>query len=81
MVRDLQASSKEASRAYWAKQTPLYEPRKDLKVIVIGAGAAGILAAYKLQRHLDNVDLKIFEKNSGVSGTWFENRYPGYAPF
>lgn len=23
------------------------------------------------------MDLKIYEKNEGVGGTWWENRYPG----
>jgi cation diffusion facilitator CzcD-associated flavoprotein CzcO len=38
------------------------------------------LLAYKLQRHFDDFDLKVFEKNPEVSGTWFENRYPGSVP-
>lgn len=24
-----------------------------------------------------NIDLQIYEKNEGVGGTWWENRYPG----
>ncbi len=34
--------------------------------------------AYKLQRHFGNCNLTIYEKNPAVSGTWYENRYPGY---
>lgn len=49
-------------------------------MICVGAGASGLLVAYKLQRHFDDFDLKIFEKNPEVSGTWYENRYPGLAP-
>ena len=59
------------------KNYPIYEPRRKLKVIAIGAGASGLLLAYKIQRHFDNFELTVFEKNPGVSGTWFENRYPG----
>jgi cation diffusion facilitator CzcD-associated flavoprotein CzcO len=44
----------------------------------VGAGASGLLLAYKIQRHFGDFELKIFEKNPEVSGTWFENRYPGY---
>ncbi|KAI9925904.1 hypothetical protein ASPWEDRAFT_113544 [Aspergillus wentii DTO 134E9] len=57
----------------------IYEPRRTLKVLVIGAGASGLLLAYKLQRHFDCVEITVFEKNPAVSGTWFENRYPGCA--
>lgn len=35
--------------------------------------------AYKLQRHFSNFSLVVYEKNTDVSGTWFENRYPGCA--
>lgn len=52
---------------------PIYQPQRKLKVVVIGAGASGLLLAYKLQRHFDDLDLKVFEKNPAVSGTWFEN--------
>ncbi|MCJ1260534.1 hypothetical protein MMC22_000395 [Lobaria immixta] len=58
---------------------PIYQPQRKLKVVVIGAGASGLLLAYKLQRHFDDLDLKVFEKNPAVSGTWFENTYPGCA--
>ncbi|KAF2500039.1 FAD/NAD(P)-binding domain-containing protein [Lophium mytilinum] len=58
---------------------PIFEPKRTLKVIVIGAGASGLLTAYKLQRHFDNFELNVYEKNSEASGTWFENRYPGCA--
>jgi cyclohexanone monooxygenase len=57
----------------------IYQPQRKLKVIVIGAGASGLLLAYKIQRHFDEFELKIFEKNPEISGTWFENRYPGLA--
>ncbi len=52
---------------------PIYQPQRKLKVIVIGAGASGLLLAYKLQRHFDNLDLKVFEKHPAVSGVWFES--------
>ena len=52
---------------------PIYQPQRKLKVVVIGAGASGLLLAYKLQRHFDNLDLKVFEKHPAVSGVWFEN--------
>lgn len=51
----------------------IFQPQRRLKVIVIGAGASGLLLAYKLQRHFDNLELKVYEKNPAVSGVWFEN--------
>ncbi|KPM46387.1 putative sterigmatocystin biosynthesis monooxygenase stcW [Neonectria ditissima] len=58
-------------------KAPGLQPRF-LRVIGIGAGASGLLLAYKLQRNFDKFDLKIFEKNDGIGGTWWENNYPGY---
>lgn len=55
---------------------PIYY-RRYVRIICIGAGASGLLFAYKLQRSFDDFSLTIYEKNEGVAGTWFENRYPG----
>ena len=46
-------------------QQPGLQPRF-LRVIGIGAGASGLLLAYKVQRNFENVDLRIFEKNDGL---------------
>ncbi|KAJ5951521.1 uncharacterized protein N7479_009934 [Penicillium vulpinum] len=54
------------------------QPAK-LRIICAGAGAAGLLIAYKLQKNLTNYDLICFDKNPSITGTWFENRYPGCA--
>ena len=54
------------------------EPRP-LKVIYIGAGISGILAAIQFPKYVPNLELAIYEKNADVGGTWFENRYPGCA--
>jgi 4-hydroxyacetophenone monooxygenase len=45
------------------------------KVLVIGAGMSGVLAAIRLQEA--GIPFVVIEKNSSVGGTWFENRYPG----
>ncbi|KAH8693845.1 hypothetical protein BGW36DRAFT_418523 [Talaromyces proteolyticus] len=55
---------------------PLHANRH-LRVVCIGAGASGIMLAYKLKQHFTDFTLHVFEKNSDVGGTWFENRYPG----
>jgi cyclohexanone monooxygenase len=57
---------------------PIHTPKRKLSVICIGAGASGLLLAYKLDRHFDDFDLTIYEKNADTGGTWFENRYPGF---
>jgi cation diffusion facilitator CzcD-associated flavoprotein CzcO len=51
--------------------------QRHIKVICIGAGASGLLMAYKMQKHFQNFTLTVYEKNPDVSGTWYENRYPG----
>lgn len=57
------------------------EGQTPFKVIVCGAGAAGIdflhhsLTAFKSLQ----VEVKCFDKNADVGGTWYENRYPGCA--
>ncbi|KAI1502626.1 cyclohexanone monooxygenase [Biscogniauxia marginata] len=48
-----------------------------IRIIHVGAGAAGLLTAFKAQKYLKNFELVCYEKNSGIGGTWFENRYPG----
>ncbi|KAL2814982.1 flavin-binding monooxygenase [Aspergillus granulosus] len=54
------------------------QPRP-LKVIYIGAGVSGILAAIKFREAVPDLDLVIYEKNPDLGGTWYENRYPGCA--
>ncbi|KAI0013333.1 FAD/NAD(P)-binding domain-containing protein [Xylariaceae sp. FL0662B] len=52
------------------------EPRQ-LRVAVIGAGLAGVIAGVILPAKVLGIKLTIFEKNADVGGTWFENVYPG----
>ncbi|ETS75250.1 hypothetical protein PFICI_13734 [Pestalotiopsis fici W106-1] len=59
-------------------EAPIHSERH-VRIICVGAGASGLLMAYKLQKHFDNFGLTIYEKNPAVAGTWFENRYPGCA--
>ena len=55
---------------------PLHTPRP-LRILVVGAGASGLLVAYQAARQLRNVTFACYEKNDDVGGTWYENRYPG----
>ncbi|OWY62189.1 monooxygenase, partial [cyanobacterium TDX16] len=53
------------------------EPRH-LRIVVVGAGMAGILSAIELgEAGYD--DLVVYEKADRLGGTWRENTYPGIA--
>lgn len=60
---------------WWDK--PLHDERP-LKIICVGAGASGLLFAYKLQRSFESFELILYEKNDDIGGTWLENKFPGY---
>jgi hypothetical protein len=68
-----------STKEYIHPDIPSGTPRP-LKIIHIGAGVTGINFARQIKTHFPNfVTLTIYEKNSDVGGTWFENRYPGCA--
>ncbi|MBS4729564.1 NAD(P)/FAD-dependent oxidoreductase [Mycobacterium sp. SM1] len=47
-----------------------------MRVVVVGAGMAGVLAAIKL-REAGCADVTVYEKADRLGGTWRENTYPG----
>ena len=51
------------------------DPEEETKVLIVGAGISGLALATKLEQL--GHSYCIIEKNLGVGGTWFENRYPG----
>ena len=55
---------------------------RPMKIIVIGAGPSGICSGIRIPERLKNTELVIYDKNEGVGGVWWENRYvwkfPGY---
>lgn len=57
-------------------KNPIHAERH-MRVVCVGAGASGLLIAYKLQRSFNNFNVVLYEKNDNVSGTWYENKYPG----
>jgi len=57
----------------WSKSQ--IAPDTDFRVLIIGAGMSGLLAAHRLRQA--GVDFLIVEKNRDVGGTWLENTYPG----
>ncbi|CAI6249152.1 unnamed protein product [Periconia digitata] len=48
-------------------------------VIIVGAGASGIAMACQLKEQLGFDQFRIFERQAGIGGTWWINRYPGVA--
>ena len=67
--RDIAART-EASQLDSRLGGPIHSERQ-MRVICIGAGASGLCFAYKLQRSFTNFSLTVYEKNAGVSGTWY----------
>jgi cation diffusion facilitator CzcD-associated flavoprotein CzcO len=53
--------------------------KRPLRVICVGAGISGIITAIRFPQRIPNLELQIYEKNPDITGTWFENRYPGCA--
>ncbi|OBT58483.1 hypothetical protein VE04_01199 [Pseudogymnoascus sp. 24MN13] len=48
-----------------------------LRVVVVGAGIAGINAGILLPRKVPKIDLVILERHADLGGTWHTNVYPG----
>jgi hypothetical protein len=67
-----------AEAPYVVNQDHIHKKRP-VRIVCIGAGMAGIAAAYKYQQRLSDASFLIYEKNHDVGGTWLENRYPGCA--
>jgi cation diffusion facilitator CzcD-associated flavoprotein CzcO len=64
--------------AVTASVHPQIIPRRNLEVIIVGAGLGGIAAAIELRRH-GITEITILERAPDLGGTWFYNSYPGAA--
>lgn len=51
------------------------EVREDFKLAIIGAGMSGIAMAVAARRA--GLTFELLEKNEGLGGVWWQNRYPG----
>lgn len=56
-------------------QRKAFDVPHDFKIVIIGAGVAGLCAAIRLQ--LAGIPYVVLEKNANLGGTWYENHYPG----
>ncbi|KAI0593841.1 hypothetical protein F4775DRAFT_586522 [Biscogniauxia sp. FL1348] len=70
-------SQKDAVKTPYSIQDSPLGTAKHVRIVGIGAGASGINMIRTLRKSLTNYEHIIYEKNSSVGGTWFENRYPG----
>ncbi|KAG5291501.1 flavin-binding monooxygenase [Histoplasma ohiense] len=74
-----------SSSGYRISDNMINEPppgKQPFRIIMLGAGAAGIDFLHHALRefqHPDDVEFVCYEKNHDVGGTWLENRYPGCA--
>ena len=48
-----------------------------MRVAIVGAGAAGLCCARHLSQRQDSVLFRVFEKASGVGGTWMYTNQTG----
>jgi ribulose 1,5-bisphosphate synthetase/thiazole synthase len=55
---------------FTVKDVPV-ENLRPLRVVVVGAGFSGILAAIRIPERLRNVELVVYEKNEAVGGVWY----------
>ncbi len=74
MVEEMELDGRDQRSDAWGREVPA-ERRAAHKVLVIGGGMSGVLAAYRLREA--GIPFVVIEKNAGVGGTWYENRYPG----
>jgi 4-hydroxyacetophenone monooxygenase len=63
-----------ATRSLHWREKPDPARLRDFTVTVIGAGMGGLNAALQLRQA--GFPFTVLEKNAGVGGTWWENRYP-----
>ena len=73
LLRHELALPRDMGAPHWRKEQ--LAPERPFSVAVIGAGLAGIAAAYRLDQA--GVPHTVFERNADVGGVWWANTYPG----
>ncbi len=74
MSEDLGALADDVRGMVW-RNKPAQAVLDAFHVVIVGAGMSGMCAAIRLQQA--GIPFTMIEKNHTVSGTWFENSYPG----
>ncbi|TKA32723.1 hypothetical protein B0A50_00948 [Salinomyces thailandicus] len=77
--KDEANSNGDTTHSNWQLHDTPVENQRPIKAIVIGAGYSGVYCGIRIPERIRNCELVIYEKNAGIGGTWFENRYPGAA--
>lgn len=50
-----------------------------IPIIIVGAGESGIALGCRLKEKLGFDQFRVFDRQAGIGGTWWINRYPGVA--
>ncbi len=62
------------TQSYLKGKSHIKTPRK-IRIIAIGAAASSLAFAREVREgRIENASLELYEKNSGIGGTWFENK-------
>ncbi len=48
-------------------------------ILIVGAGESGIALGCRLKEELGFDQFRLFDRQAGLGGTWWINRYPGVA--
>jgi 4-hydroxyacetophenone monooxygenase len=76
LMEETRLGHEDTRSVHWQRD-PARLPIQSFKVIIIGAGFAGLCAGIRLKEL--GIPFVILEKNRDVGGTWLENNYPGCA--
>jgi cation diffusion facilitator CzcD-associated flavoprotein CzcO len=63
---------------YRIREQPMGSKRR-IRIVLMGAGASSLNFFKQAELELENVEVRCYEKNADIGGTWLENRYPGCA--
>jgi 4-hydroxyacetophenone monooxygenase len=72
-LEEMVVADHDPRRPRWSKSKIAKD--RSFSVGIIGAGESGLLMGIRLRQA--GVPFEIYEKNTDVGGTWFENQYPG----
>jgi hypothetical protein len=64
------------STGYRIREEP-YGTKRKIRVVLMGAGASTANFLKKAEEEMQNVEVRAYEKNHGVGGTWLEVRDSG----